>query len=137
MNGLSLSLLFFITMKLWDLTYKPEKLYVSEDMIRAELSDSAYSVGAGNWTFTKDTNLKIVDTKFSSFENILFIKFKDKRTLELADPKFSGALEEKQTKLAKLNVDGLIKMVYVSIEGKPVCTLISVVEFKAKKDNIE
>lgn len=135
MNGISVSLLLFISMKLWDLSFKPEKLYVTEQMIRSELVESAFAVGAGNWTFSKDTDLKIVGTHYSLYENVLFIRFKDEKTVELAEPKFSGAIEEKDNKTARFNVNGLVKMVYVSIEGKPVCTTISVVEFKAKKDS--
>ena len=133
MNGFGLCLLLFVSMKLWDLTHKPEKIYVSQDMIKSELVDSSFTVGAGNWQFSKDTKFEILDTKYTTFENVVFIRFSDERRMEVAEPKFSNNNEEKEDKQAKLDVRGMLKLVYVNVQGKPVCTTISIVEFKAKK----
>jgi hypothetical protein len=133
MNSLSICFLLFISMKLWDLTYKPEKIYVSQDMIKSELVDSSFTVGAGNWQFSKDTKFEIVDTKYTTFENVVFIKFSDERRMEVPEPKFAQNNEEKEQKDSKVNVNGMLKLVYVNVQSKPVCTLISIVEFKAKK----
>ncbi len=133
LNGLNLLLLLFISFFGVGSGLKAEKLNVSDALIRKELVDISFAVGGGSWTFTKDSVLDVVDRKYTSYENVLFIEFKDEKLLELPEPKFANGIDDVEKKQAKFNVDGMLKMVFVSVKGQPFCTNISVIEFRAKK----
>jgi hypothetical protein len=134
MTSANLFLAFFISLRLWSLDYKVENFYVTDSMLRKELVDSAFAVGAGNWKFDKSTKLEIVDTKYTGYENILFVEFNDEKTLELPEAKFSEGIEQIDNKKLKFKIDGLLKMIYVKVKDVPICTNISIVEFKSLKN---
>lgn len=134
MTSANLFLAFFISLRLWSLDYKVENFYVTDSMLRKELVDSAFAVGAGNWKFGKSTNLEIVDTKYTGYENILFVNFGDEKILELPEAKFGDGIEQIDNKKVKFKIDGLLKMVYVKVKDIPICTNISIIEFKSLKN---
>jgi len=125
----NLALVAFIATKIWSIQPHAEKFYITNDDIKKEIVDLTMPTSGGSWQFGKDVKLNLLDTKFTAYENILFIEFFDDREMILADAKFSG--NENLDKKVKIMCKGVLKTIWVWIDNKPLCTNISLVEFKS------